>query len=214
MCPAVPLGSVTPVYVDEFNTNWEFQKECCRNDPTYAPVWNALYVSDMLDTVYYGAQRAPGQLTYYSANTNPYFCVVGDWDNNMDCDLSPNLSPEPYPQYYAYQLMASAYYLDMNSGGFLAYSVAPLARGEGIAVSAFYTQKQNSILIVNPTAQTSTEVVTVQNPGYSSATATLFQVENGKSISRSNLEVTQSGATMNLSVSVPAYSVPGIAIHP
>jgi Glycosyl hydrolases family 39 len=209
-----PLGPATPVYVDEFNTNWEFKKECCRNDPTYAPVWNALYVSDMLDTIYYGAQRAPGQLTYYSANTNPYFCVVGNWNNNMDCDLSPNQAPEPYPQYFAYQLMASADYLDMNSGGAMAISVSPLARGDGIAVSAFYTQKQDSILIVNPTGQATTESVTVQNPGYSSATATLFEVENGKSINRSSLELTQSGAAMTLSVSVPAYSVLGIAIQP
>lgn len=209
-----PLGPSTPVYVDEFNTNWVFDKDCCRNDPTYAPVWNALYVSDMLDTVYYGAQRAPAQLTYYSANTHPYFCVVGDWNDRMDCDLSPNRSPEPYPQYYAYQLMASADYLDMNSGGFLANSVAPLARGEGIAVSAFYTKKQNSILIVNPTGRASTESVTVQNSGYPSATATLFRVDSGKSISRSSLDITLSGATMTVSVSVPAYSVLGIAIQP
>jgi len=209
-----PLGTSTPVYVDEFNTNWVFEKDCCRNDPTYAPVWNALYVSDMLDTIYYGAQRAPAQLTYYSANTHPYFCVVGDWNDRMDCDLSPNRSPEPYPQYYAYQLMASADYLDMNSGGFLAATVEPLARGEGIAVSAFYTKKQNSILIVNPTGRASTESVTVQNPGYPSATATLFRVDNGKSISRSSLDITMSGATMTVSVSVPAYSVLGIAIQP
>ena len=209
-----PLGPATPIYVDEFNTNWNFKKECCRNDPTYSPVWNALYVSDMLDTVYYGAQRAPGQLTYYSANTNPYFCVVGIWNGNMDCDLSPSQAPEPYPQYFAYQLMASADFLDMNSGGFLADSVAPQARGDGIAVSAFYTQKQNSILLVNPTGQAATELVTVQNPGYASATATLFQVENGRSINRTSLEVTQSGSALTMSVSMPAYSVQGIAIHP
>jgi len=209
-----PLGPATPVYVDEFNTNWNFKKECCRNDPTFSPVWNVLYVSDMLDTVYNGAQRAPGQLTYYSANTNPFFCVVGIWNANMDCDLSPNQAPEPYPQYYAYQLMASPDYLDMNSGGYLAESVAPQARGDGIAVSAFYTQKQNSILIVNPTGQSTTQSVTVQNPGYASATATLFQVDNGRSINRSSLEVAQSGAAMTMSVSIPAYSVLGIAIQP
>jgi hypothetical protein len=110
--------------------------------------------------------------------------------------------------------MASADYLDMNSGGFLATSVAPQSQGAGIAVSAFYTQKQNSILIVNPTGQAATEFVTVQNPGYPSATATLFQVANGKSINRSSLEVTQSGAVMTVSVSIPAYSVLGIAIQP
>jgi len=71
-----PGGASTPIYVDEFNTNWVFAKDCCRNDPTYAPVWNALYVSDLLDTVYTGTAQVPAQLTYFSANTRPYFCLL------------------------------------------------------------------------------------------------------------------------------------------
>ena len=31
-----PGGANTPVYVSEFNTNWAFFKDCCRNDNTYA----------------------------------------------------------------------------------------------------------------------------------------------------------------------------------
>jgi hypothetical protein len=67
---------------------------------------------------------------------------------------------------------------------------------------------------VNSTGQSTTQSVTVQNPGYASATATLFQVDNGRSINRSSLEVAQSGAAMTMSVSIPAYSVLGIAIQP
>ena len=105
-----PSAATTPIYVDEFNTNWNFLKDCCRNDPSYAPVWNALYVSDMLDSVYWAGTRVPGQLTYYAANNNPYFCVIGNWDTNMDCNLTQNQDPTPYPQYFAYQLMASSDY--------------------------------------------------------------------------------------------------------
>jgi hypothetical protein len=31
-----PLGARTPIYITEFNTNWAFYKDCCRDDPTYA----------------------------------------------------------------------------------------------------------------------------------------------------------------------------------
>jgi len=124
-----PNPSRTPVYVDEFNTNWAFMKDCCRNSPTYAPVWNALYVSDMLNTVYSGTAHVPGQLTYYAAVSLPYFCVVGDWNANMDCSHNSG-SPVPYPQYYAYQLMASSSYLGMNQGGHMASSVSSLRPAE------------------------------------------------------------------------------------
>jgi hypothetical protein len=207
-----PSAATTPLYVDEFNTNWNFLKDCCRNDPTYAPVWNALYISDILDSVYWAGTRVPGQLTYYSANTNPYFCIVGNWNANMDCDLTQNQDPTPYPQYFAYQLMASSDYLGMNDGGYMAASVSPLARGAGIAVTSFFTAKQESILIVNPTGASLTEVVAVSNSGFSSPSAMVYQVMNGQSISTTNLPVTNSGTTLNISVSISAYSVLGIAL--
>jgi hypothetical protein len=206
-------AATTPLYVDEFNTNWKFAKDCCRNDPTYAPLWNALYVSDMLDSVYWAGTRVPGQLTYYSANTNPYFCVVGKWDTNMDCALGPHIDPVPYPQYFAYQLMASADYLGVNDGGYMAASVSPVARGEGITATAFFTARQESILIVNPTGKDATEVIAVSNSGLSSPSATLYQVMNGQSIATTNLPVSSSGSTLNMSISVPAYSVLGIALR-
>ena len=207
-----PQPSQTPIYVDEFNTNWAFMKDCCRNDATYAPVWNALYVSDMLNTAYGGAPRLPGQLTYYAAVSLPYFCLVGDWNANMDCSHDSG-APEPYPQYYAYQLMASSDYLGMNDGGNMATSVTSVPAGRGLVATAFYTSKQDSILIANPTATTFSEIVRIENAGLSSPSAKLYQVVNGKSISSAALKLTASGSAYTATITVPPYTVLGIAIQ-
>jgi hypothetical protein len=209
-----PLGANTPIYVDEFNVNWIFAKDCCRNDPTYAPVWNALYVIDSLDTVYSGTPQVPGQLTYFSANTSPYFCLIGEWNANMNCVFHGATAPTPYPQYYAYQLMASPHYLSLNSGGFMAASVSPVANASGgLAVTAFYTSTQDSILIVNPGGKSYTQTVSAQNIGFSSPVAYLYQVRDGKSISNSPLSLTPSGSAYNMTVTIPPYSVLGISIR-
>jgi hypothetical protein len=208
-----PLGAATPIYVDEFNTNWAFLKECCRNDPTYSPVWNALYVSDLLDAVYSGSTQVPGQVTYYAATNHPYFCLVGELNKDMDCTLLPKSANVPYPQYYVYQLMASQDFLGMNSGGYMAASISPVASGAGLVIAAFYTAKQDSILIVNPTGKTYSEIVSAQNTGLSSPVATLYQVVNGQSISSTPLTLTQSGTAYNATVSIPPYTVLGISIR-
>lgn len=206
-----PQASQTPVYIDEFNTNWAFQKDCCRNDPMYAPVWNGLYVSDVLNTVYSGTAHLPGQLTYYAAVSLPYFCVVGDWDANMDCSHASG-SPVPYPQYYAYQLMASTNYLGMNDGGHMATSISSLPAGNGVAATAFYTAKQNSILIVNPTSSSHSEILRIQNAGLANPSATLYQIVGGKSISKATLKLTESGTIYTAPITIPANTVLGIAI--
>jgi Glycosyl hydrolases family 39 len=207
-----PQASHTPVYVDEFNTNWAFMKECCRNDPTYAPVWNALYVSDLLNTVYSGTPHLPGQLTYYAAVSLPYFCVVGDWNANMDCSHASG-APVPYPQYYAYQLMASSSYLGMNQGGYMASTISSLPVGRGIAATAFYTAKQDSILIVNPTSSSYSDTVRFQNAGLPSPSATLYKVVGGKSISKASLKLTESGGVFTAPITIPPYTVLGISIQ-
>jgi Glycosyl hydrolases family 39 len=207
-----PQPAQTPIYIDEFNTNWAFMKDCCRNHPTYAPVWNALYVSDILNTAYAGAPRLPGQLTYYAAVSLPYFCVVGDWNANMDCSHNSG-APVPYPQYYAYQLMASSSYLGMNDGGDMATSVSTLPAGRGLVATAFYTSKQDSILIANPTASTFSEIVRIENAGLSSPSAKLYQVVNGKSISSTSLKLTASGSAYTAAITVPPNTVLGIALR-
>jgi Glycosyl hydrolases family 39 len=206
-----PHASQTPIYIDEFNTNWAFMKDCCRSDPTYSPVWNALYVSDVLNTVYSGASQVPGQLTYYAAVSLPYFCVVGDWNANMDCSHNSG-APVPYPQYYAYQQMASSSYLGMNQGGYMASSISSVPAGRSIAATAFYTSKQDSILIANPTSTSYSDILRIQNVGFSSPAATLYQVVGGKSISKTALKLTESAGVYTAPITIPPNTVLGIAI--
>lgn len=209
-----PLGAKTPVYVDEYNSNWSAVQECCRNNPTYSPVWNALYVSDLLNTVYSGSSAVPGKMVYFSANAYPYFCMVGAWDSAMDCQYPLGTAPVPYPQYYAYQLMASPNYLGLNSGGYMAASVSPASDGGGIETTAFYTSSQDSVLIVNPTAQDYSNItVTLQNVGLSSPQAVLYQIVNGNQITSSSLQLMPSGTNYTATISVPAYTVMAIAVQ-
>ena len=208
-----PGGAKTPIYSDEYNTSWAFAQNCCQNDPTYSPVWNALYVSDLLDQVYSGVAAAPQQLGYFAANAYPYFCMIGTWDTHMDCQYTTNSSPVPYPQYYAYELMGSPSYLGMNSGGFMAASVSPGFAAGGIETTAFYTSKQDSIIIVNPTATAYSSItLTIANSGFSSPSANLYEVVNGNSISSSSLTLSPSGSNYTVTISVPAYTVAGVSI--
>ena len=209
-----PLGAQTPVYIDEYNTNWAAVEECCRNNPTYSPVWNALYVSDLLNTVYSGTKAVPSMLGYFSANAYPYFCMIGVWDSAMDCQYPLGTPPVPYPQYYAYQLMASSSYLGLNSGGYMAASVSPGSDGGGIETTAFYTSNQDSVLIVNPTSTSYSNItITIQNVGLSSPHAVLYQIVNGNQITSSSLQLSVSGSNYTATFSVPQYTVMGIAIQ-
>lgn len=208
-----PDAANTPIYITEYNTNWKFAQDCCRNDPTYSPVWNSLFVADLLDVAYSAQVPPPAQLIYYAGNSYPYFCLIGTWDANMDCQYSIGSSPNPYPQYYAYQLIASPHYLDITDGGYMAAQVSPLPVEAGLAVTAFYTANQDSILIVNPTGTNYTQVpVSIGNTGFSAPTAQLYQVVGGNSISTSSVSLTPSGTGMSATIAVPPYSVLGISI--
>ncbi|HEX5234676.1 MAG TPA: choice-of-anchor D domain-containing protein [Silvibacterium sp.] len=209
-----PLGAKTPIDISEYNTNWAGVPACCRNDPTYAPVWNTLFVSDLLDTVYSGTAAVPGQLEYFSSNAYPYFCLIGIWDSAMDCQYSQgSTTTAPYPQYYAYQLMSAPQYLGINAGGFMAASISPPADAGGMVVTGFYTAASDSVLIVNPTANNYSQItVTIANPGFSSPQAVLYQIVNGNSITSSSLTLTPSGANYTATITVPQYTVMAIKI--
>ncbi len=208
-----PLGAKTPIYIDEFNTNWAFFADCCRNDATYAPVWNALYISDLLNTVYSGTPAVPSKLVYFATNAYPYFCLLGTQDANMDCQYSIGATGQTYPQYYTFQLLASTNYLGLQKGGYLAPSVTPPAGGGGLVVSAFYNDSQDAILITNPTGTDYAQVqVSLQNTGYSAPQATLYQIVNGSSINSSSLALTPQGSNFTANIAVPRYSVQAISL--
>jgi len=152
----------TPIYITEYNDNWAYAVECCRNDPTYGPLWNSLAVADLLNVVYTGSTAVPSKLNYFRA-TGKYFCILGQWDSVMDCNTSAQY---PYPQFFAYKLFASPHYLNLQAGGHMAASVSPASTTSGLTATAFYTSKGDDVVVINPTSTAYGAVtVTLSNPG-------------------------------------------------
>jgi hypothetical protein len=197
-----PNAAQTPIYVDEYNTNSAFVLECCRNHPTYAPLWNALFVADILNTVYDDSQAILGKLVYYAASRPPYFCL-------LSCS-----NGQPYPQFYAYRLMAAETHLDLGSGGYMATAVSPPTTQGGLVVTAFWTPAKDSILIVNPTPQDYSSLeINVRNIGFLSPQATSFLLNSSNAqISAGSVSLTPATSGFSATVAVPPYSVVAIAI--
>jgi Glycosyl hydrolases family 39 len=166
-----PNAASTPIYVSEFNDNWAFSADCCRNDPAYGPLWNSLAITDFLNVVYTGATAVPSRVVYYNAAGN-YFCLLGYWNADMDCNQS---QMDPYPQYYTYQLFASPSYLDLQNGGHMAVSVSPSSTTSGLSATAFYTDGADNVVIVNPTSTSYDAVeVNLANPGLTLVAGTQY----------------------------------------
>ena len=209
-----PAGANIPIYITEFNTNWAFFKDCCRNDPTFSPVWNSMYVADILNSVYTtGTVKLPEKMFYFAGSAYPWFCMVGVVDSNMDCQYSSGDTPVAYPQYYAYQLIAGSTYLNLSSGGYMAKSVTPPSGGGGLIMTAFYTASQDAMLIVNPTATSYSAIpLSFQNTGFASPNATLYQIVNGSMINSSSVALTAAGSGYTTTISIPAYSVQAVSL--
>jgi Glycosyl hydrolases family 39 len=202
-----PNPTQTRIYLDEYNDDWAFTNDCCRNTPTYSPLFNGLVMVDMLDSVYQGAFRVPDTLAYYSAS-NPPFCLIGS--SGGSCGAS-NYSVL-YPQYYLYSLFGSPNYLNLSAGGsYMANSVSPGATSSGLAATAFWSANQDSIVVVNPTSTSYDSVqVTANNPGFAIGNVTEFLLNStNQTISSSTLS-----ASSTVNVSIPAYTVVAIKITP
>lgn len=210
-----PQGKNLPIYNTEFNLNWDFAKDCCENDPTYSPVWNGIYIASVLNSVYHGAPNTPSHMVYFAATAHPYFCLVGEIDANMDCLYPLGSTPQPYPQYFLYQMLGSPDYLGLQNGGFMAKSIAPTTLGNGLVVTAFYTTGLDAIVLDNPTPYTFTNVpISAANTGLSSPTAILYQIVDGQSIQSSTLSLTsQGGTSYSTTVTVGPYSVQAVSIR-
>lgn len=208
-----PLGANTPIYVTEYNSNWAFFQDCCRSSSTYAPVWNALYVTDMLDTVYNGIAHMPSNLDYFAGSAYPWFCLIGVLDTNMDCLYSVDATPVAYPQYFAYDLIASPQYLGLSAGGYMAKSISTPTGGGGLATTAFFTTNQDAIVITNPTSTPYSAIkVTFANPGLTGTQGTFYQIVNGAQIDTSPISFTVQGTSVSTTISVPAYSVQAVSL--
>jgi len=204
-----PNPGSTPIYVTEFSNDWEFAQDCCRNDPTYAPLWNSIFLVDLLNSAYAGV-HLPARL-YYFAGSNPPFCVVGKWDANMDCDPSQY---DPYPQYYAFQLFAAADHLGLANGGQMAVSLTSANPPAGLIATAFLTDSQDIIVLINPTSVAYSQMsVVAATPGFSSAAATanLLNYDNPRT-STSPLLLTTVAGGFTATADVPPYSVLAVAI--
>jgi Glycosyl hydrolases family 39 len=207
-----PQGKNLPIYNTEYNLNWDFAHNCCQNDPTYSPVWNAMYISDVLNSVYSGAPNTPQHMVYFAA-TAPPFCLVGQIDANMDCVYGTN--PQPYPQYFLYQLLGATNYLGLENGGTMAQSVSPTTLGNGLVVTGFFTSGVDAVVLSNPSGETLNNIpVSMTNTGMSSASGTLYRIVNGQSIQSSSVSLQSTGGTSySTTVTMPPYSVQAISIH-
>ena len=210
-----PQGRNLPIYDSEFNMNWDFAKTCCQNDPTYAPVWNGLTVAGMLNGVYAGASNTVGHMVYFAANAHPYFCLVGEIDSNMDCTYPLGSIPRPYPSYLLYQMFGATSYLGLQNGGHMAASISPREAGNGLVVTAFFTSSADSIVLINSTQDTLTNVpVSIVNSGINGASATMYRIVNGDSIQSSSVSLKSSGGTSySTEVTLAPNSVQAVAIR-
>jgi len=210
---AQPGKASTPIYVTEYNTNWAFLQDCCKNSPTYAPLFNELYLTDMLDSIYNGVPQMPAKVFYFAGSAYPYFCLVGVKDANNDCLYSAGAVPVPYPQYFAFDLLAGPSYLGLAAGGHMAKSISPLTGGGGLATTAFYTASQDAIVITNPTSTSYAQIpVTFVNPGVSSTQGLLYKIVNGAQISSTNISFAVQGSNRTTTIDVPPYSVQAISL--
>jgi Glycosyl hydrolases family 39 len=200
-----PHPTETRIYMDEYNVDWAFTDDCCRNSPTYSPLFNGLAMLDMLDAVYQGAPHVPDSMGYYSFSSPP-FCLIGD--SGTHCGAS-NFNVL-YPQYYLYELFGSSNYLNLSTaGGYMANSISPLPTNSGLAATAFWSSGQDSIVVVNPTGTTYSSVhIVADNPGFTVGGVTEYLLNNShRSITSFTLTPSSS-----VNVSIPAYSVVGLKL--
>ena len=205
-----PHAESTPLYVTEFNDNWAYAVDCCRNNPTYGPLWNSLAIADFLNVVHSGADALPRQLSYFNASGS-YFCILGRWNAEMNCDAS---ATDPYPQYYAYKLFASSDYLDLQAGGHLAASVSPASTTSGLDATAFYTSRADDVVIINSTSTTHNSMtVSLKNTGLSSPTGIVYLLNRSNAaISSESVKIESTSNGYFAKVDVPAYSTVALSI--
>jgi Abnormal spindle-like microcephaly-assoc'd, ASPM-SPD-2-Hydin/Glycosyl hydrolases family 39 len=216
-------GKNIPLYNTEYNLNWAYAQNCCQNDPIYSPVWNGMYVADVLNSVYNSAHpNVIGHMVYFATTVkaNLHFCLIGEINSKMDCAYPPSgTPPQPYPQYFLYQMLGSTRYLGLQNGGYMANTISPGTLGNGLVVTAFFTTANppgDAIVLINPTANSLDNItVTANNTGIASASGTLYQIVNGQSIQSSSVSPqSQGGTSYSFTVSIPAYTVEAISIHP
>ena len=135
-------------------------------------------------------------------------------DSNNDCLYSAGATPVPYPQYYAFDLLASPSYLGLAAGGYMAKTISTPTGGGGLATTAFYTASQDAVVIINPTSTSFPQItVTFANPGLTATQGTFYTIANGDQISSSTISFAVQGANRTTTIDVPPYSVQAISLR-
>lgn len=214
-----PNAQSTPIFIDEYNTTTSLT-DCCRNSPTFAPLWNAVYITDLLNAVndtsspYGPAHAFVGGLGYFTvipySPTSSQFCLFGTWNSAMNC--AQNGTIQPYPQYYTYQLLGDSHYCDMTNGGYI--TKAAVGTQAGLVVAGFYTSTKDTVLIVN-TSSTAYMTLTIglQNPGLAQPTASVYTLDSSyPQIGTSLTALSTVGGGYTVTISVPAYSVVAVSL--
>ena len=205
-----PNPSSTPIFITEYNDDSSFQGDCCRNSPTYSPLFNTMVVADLLNSIYSGAQNVPGQISYFAASVpSGQFCLLGTINPGMDCATTGVL--QPYPQYYAYQLLAGSNFLNLNSGGWMPVSVSI---PDPLIGTGFFNPTGNAVVLVNPTASDMRGVqLTVANPGHVSHTGVMYLLNSrNQPPATSTVVMSAVGSALTTTLNIPALSVVALSL--
>ncbi len=213
-----PDASSTPIFISEFNTN-TVGGDCCGNSPIYAPLFNALFVVDLLDSVYSpsGDHSLPRGFTYFTLSSPVTgACMFGSWDQAMDCSILSSPPPTPYPSFYPYMLIGGKNYLDLQDANYLATYVNSSLLN--VWVLAFSTPSGKSILLVNAGSITYNQVgILVKLSGSVSVSRAdvynLVASTTNDSFQKNNIPViSQANVVYVENLTLPAYTVVGISI--
>jgi hypothetical protein len=215
---AAAAGNNTPVLLDEFNEDWDFYNDCCKNSPTYSPVWNTMVFSLLMNTAYGGAPPLQ-HLSYYSAANQP-FCLLGyTGDGLYGCGNTAQL---PYPQFRAFELLASPNLLGLQAqGGHLAnsLSLSSALNSAGLVATAFYTPGSDAVVLVNPMGTAISNVVlSIGNHGFTNPAATQYLLNastysSAHPVTGSALSLTTNGTGVQATVTIPPYSVLAVKLQ-
>jgi hypothetical protein len=192
-----------PIYLSEFNSDYSYATDCCRNDPSYSPLWLATYYISLLNS---GAM--PARTVYYSSS-NPPFCIFGATYGDPSCAYPVTGNPVPEPQYYALSLLFSSSYLNLNAGGTIASSKSGVS---SLIVAGFATSAGDSIIIANPTGQAVSNLsVQFLNPTTKANSASVWTMQGGQPVA-SSVWLFHRFNEYLATVNIPAYSVVAVKL--
>jgi hypothetical protein len=210
-----PLGVKTPIYFDEYNDDWAFLPDCCRNSPIYSPLFNSMTVAEILNSAFNDATTEPSRMIYFAAGQKT-FCILGIIDPAMDCAKAvTGAQAQPYPQWYTYRLMFAPSFLDLQDGGNMATSVtlSTSAKSDALIATAYYTATTDSILIINPTGNSYSGVtLQINNNGISSPQSTLYTINATNQLSSWPATVISVPGGLQLTFDLPSYTVLAVSL--